>query len=253
MFRAATFVLLLVATVNHCLVAQTIDLVVDQSKSFATASALGTSDTSSIIGTGAIILTPIQEPFDTAHVTDLDMSLADGFLLDTGLVDVIVEPNGAMVFFVEVGPPGNVNADNQFDQPGNVFGISGMALIDVLIGEDQIVDLSTVKPVNYDIVGAQLTVNGSSLTVEASVDLDFEFEVFGMTSIMNLSGPVVLNGKLPAGIVGDINCDGQITLLDVAPFVELVSSGDYAFKADINGDGTVDLLDVEPFVMLLGG
>ena len=54
-------------------------------------------------------------------------------------------------------------------------------------------------------------------------------------------------------LVGDVNCDGEINLLDVAPFVDLISTGGFSAKADINGDGTVDLLDVTPFVDLLAG
>ena len=119
----------------------------------------------------------------------------------------------------------------------NVFGISGSAFIDVLVGEDQTIDLATVKPVAYDIIDAQLTVDGNSLNLAASIDLDFEFEVFGQTAIMNLSGPIVLDGMLPEGIVGDINCDGVINLLDVSPFIDQITSGTYSFKADINGDG----------------
>ena len=70
---------------------------------------------------------------------------------------------------------------------------------------------------------------------------------------MNLAGPLVLDGELPKGIVGDVNCDGDVNLLDVAPFVDLLSAGEYSFKADINGDGSVDLLDVAPFIDLLSG
>ena len=52
-------------------------------------------------------------------------------------------------------------------------------------------------------------------------------------------------------IIGDVNCDGMVDLLDVAPFVSLIQSGAYMPKADINGDGELDLLDVSPFVDLL--
>lgn len=55
------------------------------------------------------------------------------------------------------------------------------------------------------------------------------------------------------GLVGDVNCDGVIDLLDVSPFVEAVSGGSFNSKADINMDGVVDLLDVGPFVALLSG
>lgn len=50
---------------------------------------------------------------------------------------------------------------------------------------------------------------------------------------------------------GDINGDGIVNLLDVAPFIDLLSQGGYNPAADINNDGVVDLLDVAPFVDLL--
>ncbi len=53
--------------------------------------------------------------------------------------------------------------------------------------------------------------------------------------------------------VGDANCDGIVNLLDVAPFVDLLTLGQYLDKADINQNGMVSLLDVQPFVNLLSG
>lgn len=54
-------------------------------------------------------------------------------------------------------------------------------------------------------------------------------------------------------LVGDVNQDGLVNLLDVAPFVDRISTGTYQPEADINQDGLVNLLDVEPFVALLSG
>ena len=54
-------------------------------------------------------------------------------------------------------------------------------------------------------------------------------------------------------LLGDVNQDGTVDLLDVAPFVELLTNGDFQAEADINQDGIVDLLDVAPFVDLLAG
>ena len=54
-------------------------------------------------------------------------------------------------------------------------------------------------------------------------------------------------------ILGDLNGDGLVNLLDVAPFVAAISSGTYIPEADINQDGQVNLLDVDPFIDLLGG
>lgn len=55
----------------------------------------------------------------------------------------------------------------------------------------------------------------------------------------------------PKALLGDINLDGTVDLLDVAPFVELLTKGGFRAEADINQDGTVDLLDVAPFVDVL--
>ena len=52
-------------------------------------------------------------------------------------------------------------------------------------------------------------------------------------------------------LVGDINCDGTIDLLDVQPFVDLLSNGGFSEKADLNGDGAVTLEDVDPFIEAL--
>ena len=52
---------------------------------------------------------------------------------------------------------------------------------------------------------------------------------------------------------GDVNQDGAINLLDVAPFVEAISLGNFVPEADVNCDGDVNLLDVDPFIVLLNG
>lgn len=66
------------------------------------------------------------------------------------------------------------------------------------------------------------------------------------------SGQVVV--VVPAtGILGDVNMDGTVDLLDVNPFVEILGDNEYQFEADVNQDGVVNLLDIDPFVSLLSG
>lgn len=48
--------------------------------------------------------------------------------------------------------------------------------------------------------------------------------------------------------LGDVNMDGTVNLLDIGPFVDLLSSGGFKFEADMNGDGVVNLLDVQLFI-----
>ena len=51
-----------------------------------------------------------SEPFATAHLTALNLTMADGFLISLlgGAADISVPMNGADVFFREVGPMGTV-------------------------------------------------------------------------------------------------------------------------------------------------
>ena len=62
---------------------------------------------------------------------------------------------------------------------------------------------------------------------------------------------VLIDAEAGEFIVGDVNCDGEVNLLDVAPFVDALTGGTFIAKADINLDGSVDLLDVAPFVALI--
>ena len=52
-------------------------------------------------------------------------------------------------------------------------------------------------------------------------------------------------------ILGDLNDDESVNLLDVAPFTNLLINDLFQAEADINLDGSLDLLDVVPFVELV--
>lgn len=54
-------------------------------------------------------------------------------------------------------------------------------------------------------------------------------------------------------LLGDVNLDAVVNLLDIQPFVALLSSGKYLDEGDINRDGVISLLDVNPFVELISG
>ena len=57
----------------------------------------------------------------------------------------------------------------------------------------------------------------------------------------------------PEILVADVNQDGVMNLLDVAPFVERITTGEYQAEADVNQDCIVNLLDVGPFIDELSG
>jgi plastocyanin len=76
---------------------------------------------------------------------------------------------------------------------------------------------------------------------------------------MGMTGLIIVE---PAILVGDLNCDGVVSLGDINPFVLAMSNlpayqtnyPDCPFEnRDINGDGVFDFGDINPFVRLLTG
>lgn len=93
---------------------------------------------------------------------------------------------------------------------------------------------------------ASISGTGNELT------LTLDFANNGGNELLAINN-ILIESSMDTGIVGDVNCDGVVDLLDVAPFVEALTNGSDNPKADIDGSGTVDLLDVAPFVALLTG
>ena len=54
-------------------------------------------------------------------------------------------------------------------------------------------------------------------------------------------------------LLGDVNLDGVVNLLDVSPFVDVISTSGFQLEADVNQDGVVNLLDVAVFIDILSG
>ncbi len=103
------------------------------------------------------------------------------------------------------------------------------------------------------------TFDVSSLTeISEAIELRIYFSGAGTFSDLGTAGDaggLAITGIVKSGdfLLGDVNCDGVVDLLDVAPFVALITGGGFLDKADINDDGVVSLLDVVPFVDLLLG
>ena len=49
-------------------------------------------------------------------------------------------------------------------------------------------------------------------------------------------------------LLADVNQDGIVSFLDIAPFISILSSNEYLLEADVNQDGFVDFLDINPFI-----
>ena len=54
-------------------------------------------------------------------------------------------------------------------------------------------------------------------------------------------------------LLGDVNQDGAVDFLDIAPFISQLSSGIFLAEADIDQNNVVDFLDISGFIALLSG
>lgn len=142
----------------------------------------------------------------------------------------------------------------EFDPPVNVVGLDVFGLMsegtaDVVFfnGDIQLGGINRV----FNNEGSFAGVSTSGSDVITSVTINNQVGSVGgfvFDFVDNVSF-----GFVESVLLGDANCDGVVDLLDVQPFVDLISNGGFKTNADINGDGQVDLLDVGPFVDILAG
>ena len=165
---------------------------------------------------------------------NLDTSFSDDGVAEfdvagknTYLTAIAVESNGRIV------AGGSQANEGKFDYEPVVIRLKPGGLIDT----------------SYGNAGSQLFVGISGFTDAGTIGGGDKFYLTGIYD--GQFGIIRVNGGLDF-IAGDVNGDGVINLLDVAPFVAAIS-GEYDAAADINCDGSVDLLDVDPFIELLDG
>lgn len=202
-----------------------------------------------------------------------------------GNVDVILsapgetQSNGPGIYVASLSgaEPGFELAGNFFDDM-NVFGdvletINGVSdgayaiavfadqghTDDIIISGGDFTEVSMYNGSDFSVIGSATSAVGEGFGNGGPLMVGFND---GSPSTTNFMGPfqartVIAYGSFAATggtvLVGDINCDGSIDLLDVGPFVELIANNEFSDKADIDVSGTVDLLDVGPFVALLSG
>ncbi|MDB2687076.1 dockerin type I domain-containing protein [Mariniblastus sp.] len=70
--------------------------------------------------------------------------------------------------------------------------------------------------------------------------------LLGITAIFLL--PAFAVGQ---SVLGDVDQNGDVDFLDIAPFIALLQSSTFQLEADIDGDGEVNFLDIQPFINIL--
>ena len=128
--------------------------------------------------------------------------------------------------------------------------------LDSLGGNAALMNFDDTLSFNWPIVSAD-SITGfdtSNFTFDTSSFANVFSGTFSVALLM-LQGQqaVVLNYTPSTVALGDVNLDGLVNLLDIQPFVALLTNGQFQSEADINQDGLVNLLDIEGFVDLLSG
>jgi hypothetical protein len=137
------------------------------------------------------------------------------------------------------------------------------AVIELVSGDNPFTDLSGYEGGEFELQDDSLSIsrvgNGNNVAVQlGTLDQD-ELWLTAGTEISITANPATdggvvvrsINVAIPDFLVGDVNLDGVVNLLDVNPFVQRISSGGYQMEADVNKDGVTNLLDVASFVGLL--
>ena len=140
---------------------------------------------------------------------------------------------------LRIGNNGKVVWFGEWDDPD--IGIN----TGIFVG-DRLVVQSGVTEINGEIVEEVEDIQDSFAISPDGSKIIFEADLAG-----GVNGAFVV--ELRDVTLGDVNGDGNVDLLDVAPFVELITTGKYLIEADLNCDGEVNLLDVAPFVDLISG
>ena len=219
-----------------------------------------------LLGAGDGTFVTLQQSFD---VGDGPFSVATGDFNGDGVVDLVTANPSSDDLSVLLGVGDGTFADQQTLVPES-------RPVDVTSGDfngDGITDLATAT-LGGGYSGSTLVFLGSgdgafgtpqafnsALSTRSIITSDFNRD--GITDLATSHGAfgffcdselTVLLGQCDGGfLLGDVNLDGNVSLLDIGPFVERVVSGEFQAEADTNQDGVVDLLDIAPFVDILTG
>ena len=73
------------------------------------------------------------------------------------------------------------------------------------------------------------------------------------TTFWNSLTDSVIAANADAVLLGDVNLDGAVSFLDIAPFISVLSSGEFQAEADCDESEVVNFLDISPFIAILTG
>jgi len=143
----------------------------------------------------------------------------------------------------------------------NMFAFHAFAGSEVnLFGSDFLLDGVPVAGLIED-VPTTISDRGAQLTGFYEDGSPFSFD---LNTISNLGGPddffspdatltLTLVAETVDDFLCDVNQDGEVNFMDIAPFIEVLAAGTFLAEADCNLDGEVNFFDIAPFIVILSG
>ena len=212
-------------------------------------------------GSGTFSANPIVSFFETSLLGGDEIHFGD--LNNDSFLDLVVADFAGGVICRFGNGDGNFQDEIIVSSIADVFYRDEVGILD--IDQDGLLDLVVGNSSNApqpSVVGFFLNEGDGVFRQDLGVDLGFspndivldDFDNDGVTEICvpYSSGNIeIIEFQCQEVLLGDVNLDGEVNLLDVAPFVNVVTEGQFQIEADVNRDNAVDLLDVGPFVELL--
>ena len=132
------------------------------------------------------------------------------------------------------------------DGSPDTFDVGRDAHLSLTIGASTF-DFSTISQAGVEFSATDVSnFNGTSTEIASVRVCSFGVNYGGYFDNIQVAGVV------SDFLLGDVNRDGIVNFLDIAPFIGVLSTlGDDQAEADTNEDGIVNFLDIAPFIQIL--
>lgn len=158
----------------------------------------------------------------------------------------------------------SINTDDGFTQFDAKYTL--VDLIDTSVSFDGNVTFVTIKDFgapSIDLLTNVSVTNNSSIyqrmILNAPADANnqavfaFRLDDFEGNDSVRFDNVLITGTPITGALCGDVNLDGVVSFLDIAPFIGVLSANTFQAEADCDKNGVVDFLDINPFIQILAG